>query len=80
MRTAVSTLRLFEPRTLKEAFVMLRDEGPLTPLAGCTDVFVNLNFGTAKETRYLNLWNCSGVTDAGTAAFKAAVPECHIDK
>ena len=57
MRTAVSTLRLFEPRTLKEAFVMLRDEGPLTPLAGCTDVFVNLNFGTAKETRYLNLWN-----------------------
>jgi len=36
---------------------MLRDEGPLTPLAGCTDVFVNLNFGTAKETRYLNLWN-----------------------
>jgi CO/xanthine dehydrogenase FAD-binding subunit len=57
MRTAFSSLQLFEPRTVKEALVMLRDEGPLTPLAGCTDVYVNLNFGTAKETRYLNLWN-----------------------
>jgi CO/xanthine dehydrogenase FAD-binding subunit len=36
---------------------MLRDEPPLTPLAGGTDIYVNLNFGTAKETRYLNLWN-----------------------
>ena len=35
---------------------MLRDESPLTPIAGCTDVYVNLNFGTAKEKRYLNLW------------------------
>src|SRR5262249_26931375 len=36
---------------------MLRDEGPLIPLAGCTDIYVSLNFGTARETRYLNLWN-----------------------
>ena len=57
MRTAVSFLRLLEPKTLKEALTMLRDEGPLTPLAGGTDIYVNLNFGTAKETRYLNLWN-----------------------
>ena len=35
---------------------MLRDEGPLVPLAGCTDVYVNLNFGTLKDTRFLNLW------------------------
>jgi len=34
---------------------MLRDEGPLTPLAGCTDLYVSLNFGTLKETRFLNL-------------------------
>ena len=27
---------------------MLRDEGPLSPLAGCTDVYVNLNFGTLE--------------------------------
>ena len=36
---------------------MLSNEGPLTPLAGGTDIYVNLNFGTARETRYLNLWN-----------------------
>src|SRR5215471_11680333 len=56
MRTAISPLQLLEPRTVKEALAMLRDEGPLTPLAGCTDVYVNLNFGTTKATRYLNLW------------------------
>ena len=28
---------------------MLRDEGPLTPIAGCTDVYVNLQFGTATR-------------------------------
>ena len=56
MRTAISSLKLLEPKTLSEALVMLRDEPPMTPLAGGTDIYVNLNFGTAKETRYLNLW------------------------
>jgi CO/xanthine dehydrogenase FAD-binding subunit len=36
---------------------MLRDEGPLTALAGCTDLYVNLNFGTLSSRRFLNLWN-----------------------
>jgi CO/xanthine dehydrogenase FAD-binding subunit len=35
---------------------MLRDEGPLTPLAGCTDIYVNLNFGVLPQKRFLNLW------------------------
>ena len=35
---------------------MLREEGPLVPMAGCTDLYVSLNFGTLKETRFLNLW------------------------
>jgi len=35
---------------------MLRDEGPLTPLAGCTDVYVGLNFGTLAAKRFLDLW------------------------
>src|SRR5215813_736877 len=56
MRSALSSLELFEPESLREALVMLRDEGPLTPLAGCTDVYVNLNFGTAPPARYINLW------------------------
>ena len=35
---------------------MLRDEGPAVPLAGCTDLYVSLNFGTLKDKRFLNLW------------------------
>ncbi len=56
MRTATSSLTMLEPRTLSEAFRLLRDEGPLTPLAGCTDVYVNLNFGTLPNGRFLNIW------------------------
>src|SRR5512144_1750323 len=56
MRTAISQLQLLEPRSLGEALRMLRDEGPLVPLAGCTDVYVNLNFGTLPQKRFLNLW------------------------
>jgi CO/xanthine dehydrogenase FAD-binding subunit len=56
MRTAISTLSLRRPRTLVQALAMMRDEAPLTPLAGCTDVYVNLQFGTARESRYIDLW------------------------
>jgi CO/xanthine dehydrogenase FAD-binding subunit len=56
MRSALSRLTLLEPRTLTDALRMLRDEGPLTPLAGCTDVYVNLNSGTGPNGRFLNLW------------------------
>lgn len=35
---------------------MLRDEGPLTPIAGCTDVYVNLHFGTSTARRHIDLW------------------------
>jgi CO/xanthine dehydrogenase FAD-binding subunit len=56
MRTAISSLSMLEPRSVREALAMLRDEAPLTPLAGCTDLYVNLNFGTLKQRRFLNLW------------------------
>lgn len=56
MRTAVSRLTLRTPRTLKDALRMLRDEGPLTPLAGATDLYVALNFGTLETDRFLDLW------------------------
>jgi CO/xanthine dehydrogenase FAD-binding subunit len=56
MKSAISPLTLLEPRSLKEALRLLRDEGPLTPLAGCTDLYVSLNFGTLKARRFLNLW------------------------
>jgi CO/xanthine dehydrogenase FAD-binding subunit len=56
MRTALSPLALRQPRSLAHALRLLRDEGPLTPLAGCTDVFVGLNFGTVGDRRFVNLW------------------------
>ena len=56
MRTAISPLALRQPRSLRDALRMLRDEGPLTPLAGCTDVYVGLNFGTLRDQRFLNIW------------------------
>jgi CO/xanthine dehydrogenase FAD-binding subunit len=56
MQTSIANRTLLEPRSLMDALKMLRDEGPLTPLAGCTDLYVSLNFGTLKETRFLNLW------------------------
>jgi CO/xanthine dehydrogenase FAD-binding subunit len=56
VRTAVSTLELRRPRSIREALTMLRDDGPLVPLAGATDLYVALNFGTLTATRFLDLW------------------------
>src|SRR5206468_1588430 len=56
MQSTVNGLTLLEPRSLADALRLLRDEAPLTPLAGCTDLYVGLNFGTLKEKRFLNLW------------------------
>jgi xanthine dehydrogenase small subunit len=56
VRTAVSTLELRRPRSIREALTMLRDDGPLVPLAGATDLYVALNFGTLTASRFLDLW------------------------
>ena len=56
MRSAVSPLELRRPRSVREALTMLRDDGPLVPLAGATDLYVALNFGTLSGTRFLDLW------------------------
>lgn len=61
MRTPLSSLRLFTPRSLKDALRLLREEAPLQPLAGCTDVYVALEFGQARATRYLDLWGLDGL-------------------
>jgi CO/xanthine dehydrogenase FAD-binding subunit len=55
VRTPVSDLTLLEPRTLASALRLLRDEGPLTPVAGCTDIGVQLNFGTLADRAFLDL-------------------------
>ena len=56
MRTAISSLQILEPRTLAEALRMLRDEEGVVPLAGATDLYVALNFGTLEPRRFVNLW------------------------
>jgi xanthine dehydrogenase small subunit len=56
MRTATSVLELRRPKSLKEALVMLRDEPQLVPMAGCTDLYVAVNFGTLTGSRFLDLW------------------------
>jgi CO/xanthine dehydrogenase FAD-binding subunit len=56
VRSVVSTLELRRPRSIREALTMLRDDGPLVPLAGATDLYVALNFGTLRATRFLDLW------------------------
>ena len=61
MKTAVDTLELARPRTVAQALRLLRDETPLVPIAGCTDVYVALNFGTHPPARFIDLWGVSGL-------------------
>jgi len=56
MQGSILDRTLLTPRSVREALRMLRDEGPLTPMAGCTDLYVGLNFGTLADTRFLDLW------------------------
>jgi xanthine dehydrogenase small subunit len=55
VRTAISALDLRRPATLDEALRILRDEARM-PIAGATDVYVALNFGTLAARRFVDLW------------------------
>lgn len=61
MPGSVRDRSLLRPRSLRDALTMLRDEGPLTPMAGCTDLYVSLNFGALADTRFLNIWPLDGL-------------------
>lgn len=52
----VSDRRLLDPRSLRAALNMLRDDDSIVPVAGCTDLYVALNFGTLTARRFMNLW------------------------
>jgi CO/xanthine dehydrogenase FAD-binding subunit len=56
MNTATNALDLRRPRNLKEALRILGDDPRLVPLAGCTDLYVAVNFGTLSGSRFLDLW------------------------
>ena len=55
MRIATSSLNLRRATSLDEALRILGDE-PRMPIAGATDVYVGLNFGTLTEKSYLDIW------------------------
>ena len=60
MKTAVDALELVRPHTIAQALKLMRDEA-LVPIAGCTDVYVALNFGTHPPARFLDLWGVSSL-------------------
>jgi len=56
MRIPVEELELRRPASLDEALRMLRADGSLVPLAGGTDIYVQLNAGVAPGQRFLDIW------------------------
>ncbi|MEP6619596.1 MAG: FAD binding domain-containing protein [bacterium] len=54
MKGAISALSIETPRSLDDALSMLRDES-LTPIAGATDLYVGLNFGTLTSRRFMDI-------------------------
>lgn len=61
----VEGLTLERPRSLAAALSMLAGDPRLTPIAGCTDVYVGLQFGTVKEQRFIDLWNLDELRGIG---------------
>lgn len=55
MKTPLSELDLRRATTLDEALSIIRDE-QRTPVAGATDVYVALNFGTFAPRRFVDIW------------------------
>src|SRR5438034_8491800 len=56
MQGIIAHRSLLQPGSVRDALRMLRDEPALVPLAGCTDLYVSLNFGTLHGTRFIDLW------------------------
>ena len=55
MKTALSELDMRSASSVDEALTILRDE-KRTPIAGATDVYVALNFGTLTQRQFLDIW------------------------
>ena len=54
MKSAITPLSIAMPRTLDDALALLRDR-PLVPIAGATDLYVGLNFGTLTATNFMDI-------------------------
>ena len=57
MPADLKTLSLERPRSLQSALSLLAGDPSLTPIAGCTDVYVGLQFGTMPQKRFIDLWD-----------------------
>ncbi len=55
MKTALADLDVRRALSVDEALTILRDE-KRTPIAGATDVYVALNFGTSTQRQFLDIW------------------------
>ncbi len=54
MRSPITPLSIATPRTLGDALSMLRDAS-LVPIAGATDLYVALNFGTLVSQNFIDI-------------------------
>jgi xanthine dehydrogenase small subunit len=68
MRTALGKFEIVRPRSLVEAFTMMREDGPFMPIAGCTDVYVQLEFGQTPAQRYMDIWSLNELRGFGVRA------------
>ena len=57
MPANVNVMSLVRPRSLKAALSLLTSDPTLMPIAGCTDVYVGLHFGTMAQKRFIDLWS-----------------------
>ncbi|MFN2637352.1 MAG: xanthine dehydrogenase family protein subunit M [Gemmatimonadaceae bacterium] len=55
MRTVISGLEVRRAASLGDALAIMRDDRR-TPIAGATDLYVALNFGTLEPKRFLDIW------------------------
>ena len=62
MRAAISELNLRRAASLSEALDIVRDE-PRTAVAGATDLFVALNFGTLAAKQFVDIWALDELRD-----------------
>jgi xanthine dehydrogenase small subunit len=72
MRTAISSLDMRSASSLDEALGILRDE-TRTPIAGATDVYVSLNFGTLTTNRFLDIWGLDELRTISTHGDKLVI-------
>ena len=62
VKTAISGLDVRSAASLGEALTVMRDD-QRTPIAGATDLYVALNFGTLEPRRFLDIWAVKELRD-----------------